>query len=272
MNDNILIRRANLTLDDAEALLAAERASLGDSPYDAAQALAVMRRPEHAEYLAYPASAPRQVVGFCSCLETPTPQGPRLEVDMLGVISAYRGQGLATRLIAYAVDKARARGVRSFRALVAVDNRASRRAFERVGFTASATAFDLLIYRLDGLAPVAFLPAGWRWEIEADSDSPAETHRLFDAPGSLAAVAECLRVQTLAYSGLWLERLDAAVPDIERLMARALVERAKSLSLDEVGYVAPAGDEDASDDLPNAAFIREGYQVAGRYLTLTAEG
>jgi len=272
MNQETLIRRANPTLEDAAALLVVERASLGDSPYDAAQALAVMLRPEHAEYLACPASDPRQAVGFCSFLETPTAQGLRLEIDMLGVIAAYRGQGLATRLITQAASDARARGVRRFRALVAVDNRASQRAFERAGFIASATAFDLLLYRLDGLTPVAFLSSNWRWEIDAADDSPAETHHLYDATGDLVAMAECLHVQTLAYNGLWLERLDSSAPEAERAMARALVERAKSLALDEVGYVAPTGDDEASDDLAHAAFIREGYQVGGRYLVLVAEG
>ena len=53
------------------------------------------------------------------------------------------------------------------------------------------------------------------------------------------ALAECQRVQTLAYQGVWIERLWAASDEALSLLARAVIEWGKRLDLDEVGYLAP---------------------------------
>ena len=75
-------------------------------------------------------------------------------------------------------------------------------------------------------------------------------------------MAECLRVYTMTYKGLWLERLWARSKRAYLPMARALVEHAKIVGLDEVGYLAPQGD--AEEQL--ASFMTEGYSRVGEYI------
>lgn len=261
MHDDYVVQKILPTPTEAEALLAIERATLGDSPYEAAHILELLQRPEHHAYLATLEGAP---VGFCSCLETPTRDGPQLELDMLGVLTAHRGRGVATRLIRRATEDALRRGVERFRAVVREDNIASRRVFERVGLSPSACAYDMLVYEIRGYAPLAFLPRGWTWSFVPLAPG-LEMHELRDAAGARVAVAECLQVYTLAYAGLWLEQLWASSERSQALAGRALVERAKALSLDEVGYLLPQTEARYSD-----ALLREGYRYAGRYIILTA--
>lgn len=261
MRDDYVVQKILPTLVEAEALLAVERATLGDSPYEAAHILELLQRPEHYAYLATLEGA---AVGFCSCLETPTRDGPRLELDMLGVLAAHRGCGVATRLIRRAVEDALQRGVERFRAVVRKDNVASRQAFERAGLSPSACTYDMLVYEIRGHMPLAFLPEGWTWSF-APLVPGLEVHELHDATGTRVTVAECLQVHTLAYAGLWLERLWAASDRTQALIGRAVVERAKALSLDEVGYLLPQIEARRSD-----ALLREGYRHTGRYIILTA--
>ncbi len=189
----------------------------------------------------------------------------------MGVVPVQRGQGLATRLIQHSVAQALRCGVRSFRAVVAVDNLASQRAFRRAGFLPEPQPRIMLIYEVRGVAPQEFLPPGWSWQVHdrgrwsAPGDAlpysaqgPArQVHCLHDGQGGLVALAESLEVHTLAYRGLWLERCWAGSPQAQQCLARALVEHAKALDLDEVGYLTPAPSASAEVLLP---WLREGYQ------------
>ncbi len=268
MNSHYTIRRVNLTLAEAGDLLAVERRSLADSPYTPVEILQVLQQPQHYTYVA---CLDNTLVGFCSCLETPSDEGPRLEIDLLGVLPEHRGYGLATRLIACSIEEASRRGIRLFRAIVAVPNHASQRAFQRAGLVSSPVPCDLLIYVLQGNHPVSFLPAGWEWRVgrlggvlryTLQAPQPA-----FPNPSPVVSLAECLEVYTLSYRGLWLEKLWAVSPEAERLMARVIVEHAKVLDLDEVGYLAPqAGTGAQLEAGDNSPFLREGYQNAGSYL------
>lgn len=260
MCNDYVVQKVLSTLAGAEALLAVERATLGDSPYEAAHILELLQRPEHHAYLATLEGTP---VGFCSCLETPTREGPRLELDMLGVLAAHRGRGVATQLVRCAMEDALRRGVERFRAIVREDNVASRRVFERAGLSLFY-ACDMLVYEIRGRVPLAFLPEGWTWSF-APLAPGLEAHELRNAAGAPAATSECLQVHTLAYAGLWLERLWADSDQAQALIGRAAVERAKALSLDEVGYLLPQTDGSRSD-----ALLREGYRCTGRYVILTA--
>ncbi len=261
MRNHYVVQKILPTWTEAEALLAVERATLGDSPYEVAHILELLRRPEHYAYLATLESTP---VGFCSCLETPTRDGPQLELDMLGVLAAYRGRGVATQLVRRAMEDALQRGAARFRAIVREDNVASQRVFERAGLSPSACAYDMLVYEIRGCVPLAFLPEGWTWSL-APLAPGLEAHELRDATGVPMATAECLQVHTLAYVGLWLEQLWAASDQAQALIGRAVVERAKALSLDEVGYLLPQTEACRSD-----ALLREGYRRTGRYIILTA--
>lgn len=279
---DITIRPARADLADAEALLAVERRSLGDSSYTPEEALAVLRRPEHHAYLAL---AEGRAVGFCSTIEIPTDAGLRLELDMLGVLLAHRGRGVATSLLRAAMDDARGRGVHLFRGVVAVDNTASLRAFKRAGLRCEEEPRELTVFVLQGDAPLPYLPEGWDARVvrEGTLESPTrpplrfaaggagrEVLQIRDAAGRTAALAHVQQVYTLAYRGLWLERYWAASPRAHLALALGIVERARALHLDEVGYLAPLSPDALAEGDEAVTWVRAGYRVVGRYHVFTA--
>ena len=259
-----LIRPAQATLADAALLLQVEQVSLGDSDYSPQEALAALRRPEHRAYLALAGDEP---AGFCSCLHIVDGSTPCLEIDMLGVVPEYRGHGLGTALIRTAIETAQEEGLSRWRALVAVGNRASLRAFERAGLRIEGPARALHVYTIQGFSPVTYLPSGWHIEdreAHLAGFTPQATHTLRDDTGRLVARAETLQVHTLAYRGLWVEALWADAPPSLHILLRHLVERAKALSLDEVGYFA-SGEEMgfSAEDL-----VFAGFPAVGTYYRL----
>jgi GNAT superfamily N-acetyltransferase len=261
-------------------LLDVEHRSLGDSNYTPAEALEIVAQPNQRIYLAEREGV---AVGFCACIETPSPAGTRLEVDMLGVLPEARGQGLGSALIRHSLEQARQRGIRRFRAVVATDNVASLRAFERAGFVTQYPEVAMLVYVLRGLCPVPFVPEGWRWQLLRGGDAAdpwrapvaapaqgasAERHVVYDAQGMERGSVESLVVQTLAYQGIWVESLDYQNETSLRLMGRALAERAKVLDVDEVGYLAP---QDSHAPRRDAALRRMGFEEVGRYLVMALD-
>ncbi|MBC7315119.1 MAG: GNAT family N-acetyltransferase [Chloroflexi bacterium] len=259
-----LIRPAQATLADAALLLQVEQVSLGDSDYSPEEALAALRRPEHRAYLALVGD---EAAGFCSCLRIVDGSTPCLEIDMLGVAPEHRGHGLGAALIRTAVAAAQEEGISRWRALVAVGNRASLRAFERAGLRVEGPARALHVYTIQGLSPVPYLPTGWHTEdreTPLTGFTPQATHTLRDDAERLVARAETLQVHTLAYRGLWVEALWADAPPSLRILLRHLVERAKALSLDEVGYFASGeGMGFSAEDLAFA-----GFPAVGTYYRL----
>ncbi|MHB0857937.1 MAG: GNAT family N-acetyltransferase [Anaerolineae bacterium] len=286
MSSNFSVRRVNPTPLDVQALSTVERGSLADSPYTPEEMAAILRRPEHHAYLAM---ADEQAAGFCSCFETPSNGGARLEIDMLGVIPAHRGRGLAKALIRHAMEDALMRGVRRFRAVVALDNLPSQHAFRDAGLEPADPPVKLEVYDILGNSPMSFLLDGWSWGVETGGEvvvpyshlPPMQAHQgggevlwVRDNAHRLRAMAECLRVQTLAYSGLWIERTwsvdHAFVPFMApQWLYRAIIERAKALDLDEVGGLVPAGAAHAMDG--GSPLQHEGFVVVGPYLVFTAE-
>ncbi len=281
MSEPYTLRRASATLADARALLTVEQASLADSPYSAAEVQRVLARPEHYAYLAMHEGV---AVGFCSCLETPTPRGPRLEVDLLGVLPEHRGRRLATRLIRLSLQEAERRGLRQARGVAREDNIASQRTFVRAGLRAGAQPHELLAYAISGTSPVP-PPAEYQYthlargEMTLPAEGPPTVHtadaggpllRVTGPQGDALALVEYLRVETLSYAGLWIERPWAASPAALRAALRALVEEAKRLGLDEVGHLAAPVAPSAAD--PRDHWLREGFAPMGRYLVFAREG
>ena len=277
MESHSVIRRARATLADATALLHVERQSLAESPYSPDEILRIIRRPEHFAYLA---RIDEIAVGFCSCIEVPADGGLRLEIDMLGVSPEQSGRGIGAKLIAHSTLQAERRGVPRFRAVVSVDNLASQRAFRRAGLEAGPDPVVMLVFEIRGNAPVPLLPPGWHWHTAKQgvvcvpgqpplrftaSGRGREVHSLRDRRGNVVGVTECLQVHTIAYRGLWVEKLWATSNSHCRLVARALVERTKTLGFDEVGYLLPRGQREKS----SIPLIREGFLDSGSYLLFT---
>ena len=287
MDDALCIRRAQPTLADAAALSAVERVSLRDSDYAPSEICEILQRVEHYAYLACVGGG---VVGFCSCLETPHRSGWRLDIDMLGVKPAFRGRGVATHLLCYAIRDAARRGLAAVRAVVAKDNAASRRAFAKAGLsivpdprTGAKSPRDMPVYAPRGNTARPFLQPGWTWHSARDSVfagpapgtgtslSPgrgAWVGWLEDGAGHRAAAAECLDVQTLSYRGVWVERVWSHRDDAVRYLALGLVEHAKSQGLDEIGFLRPQ----SGTERERLAWIRSGYEQRGAYYELGMPG
>jgi GNAT superfamily N-acetyltransferase len=234
------IRRAIASEADAAAIQIVEHNSLGDSSYSLVHILQLLRNPAHYPYLAWLEDNP---VGFCWCFETPFSVGNRLEVDLLGVLPAYRQQHIATNLIQVARSEAQQRGIKVFRGVIARDNLPSQHAFLSAGFSSGQEPGEMLVYRLAGRKPAVSLPEHLSWRIvpgsgydaEADNSSGVFTAKLLSGV-KLVATADCLLVNTLIYRGVWIERLDGAEEDI-LLLVRALIAWCAQQALDELGIL-----------------------------------
>ena len=117
-----------------------------------------------------------RVVGFADGFVTVAQDGlTRWEVDLLAVDAAYRGQGIARRLIAASAQQGTALGASVARGLIHIDNTASEHAFGAAGFTPQPGERLLFV-------------SG------ADPESAAHDPAAFIIP-----------VETFGYSGVWLE-------------------------------------------------------------------
>ena len=124
-----------------------------------------------------------EAVGFAAAFPTVTANGQRRwELDLLGVHPAARGQRLGTQLIEAMLRQLPHQPGEPIRALIAVNNIASQTAFRRAGFRQEQTEMALYNYDLG--------PAG--------QTSPA------------VIPAHLVPVQTLNYSGYWLEEIAEA--------------------------------------------------------------
>ncbi len=122
------------------------------------------------------------LIGFVDGFSTASSEGVcRWEVDLLGVHPDHRGRGVAQRLIRASVAAGRELGAATARALVKLDNAASRAAFLRCGFAPDETVCDLYV-----------------------SDQAAAGR--VSAPED----AYLIPVSTLTYGGVWVEGVQSA--------------------------------------------------------------
>ncbi len=268
------IRRALASIEDALAIAQVEAATLGDSDLTAAEMQSVLSLCGQFVYLAF---ADENCIGLLATFETPSPAGPRLELDMLGVVHEWRGRGVATELVKRAIAEGRRRGCKTLRAIVATDNQASRRVFEHAGLRALGKPCQLLTRVLAGFSETSYLPPGWSLDVSDDLARTApcmdrswglEGHRgLFvrDARRNLVAAVALLRVQTMAYSGYWIEKIMAEDGTAAEIALTAAAEDAKAAHFDEVGVLL-----NGDDTLVQAA-LASGYESVGTYHNMLAE-
>lgn len=263
MSRQAIIRPFNGSLADARGLLAVEKATLDESPYNPEQVQAMLAGGPQQAWLAV---AGDRVVGYVVGFATRNQRGPSWEIDLLAVHPDWAGRGLGTRLIR-AASAYGARLVRRARAVVAADNVASMRAFRRAGFLPGA-ACNLLILRGKSLS--AFVPPGLDVTVrEADpaasmAESQPDAEQAPEAAGPLlllaeqggrpAGSAELVRVQTLLYRGVWIESLAAETDAARLVLAGETIRRAQSAGLDEVGMMVPESDRRAQETLLAAGF------------------
>jgi ribosomal protein S18 acetylase RimI-like enzyme len=141
-----------------------------------------------------------KVAGFVSAFLTVSQnEVRRWEVDLLAVRQASRGQRLGQKLVEATWVDARKHQVKMARAAVRVDNIASQRTFERVGYTT-----DWRVYKL-------FL-----WSPQLAEDQIVYPPQVMLLP-----------VNTLTYRGLWIEGL--AVADVSEDEQQQAVTTARAL-------------------------------------------
>lgn len=172
------------------------------------------------------AIAEGEVVGFVSNFTTRDSQNrSRFELDLLGVAPAWRGGGIGARLIGTSLQAARETGAATIRALVRRDNIAMQRICAHSGFQRSPQACQLWVSNVRQ-------PAG---------------------NGCPAARARIIAVDTLTYSGFWLEgALSQSAIDEARNMLQAQPDRT------DIGAVVAEHDRRAIDLLRSNAFERIG--------------
>lgn len=288
-----ILRPFNGTLDDARGILAVDRATFNDCPYSPEQIVCLLT---DGAQRAWVAEVDGAVVGFVAAFATRTLQTNGWEVDLLAVHPQQQGQGLGAALIRQAVAGAAA-GARRARAVTAVKNRASRRAFEAAGFRALPETFHLMRCVLTGAAgrpsppgveairPLAASNEASAQQVlrlaPASSRTAPEVARLVSAgdsaflvaerDGRVAAFVELVRVQTLLYAGVWVESLvGSALSRVEGareagadLLVAAAVRWARAEGLGEIGCLVAARDRRLCQ-----AFAGEGFFSEGKYLIM----
>jgi GNAT superfamily N-acetyltransferase len=268
------IRRALPTDRDARACATIEASTLGDSDLTVDEMRSVLAEPGQYTYLA---EADTACIGVLATFETPYSGGVRLELDMLGVAEAWRGRGVATAMVNRAISEGRARGCIAFRAVVAAENYASRRVLAHCGLLVTPPRCHLFTRVFLGHATVPYLPDCWseRWladlarsaEPEWDPAWHLNGHEgvlILDAQSVPVARLALLRVDTMAYTGYWVEMAWASDAGAGTIALLAAAEYTKRARLDEVGILVPVGDALVS------AASGAGYALIGDYDCLMA--
>ena len=168
---SIQIRRA--AADDAPVIAAISRLSFGAAMNESRiRHLLLLNR-----NVTWVAVLSGGAVGFADCFLTASKDDEvRLELDLLAVHPQARGRRVGRRLVRAGIERAKRLGAASIRALVAADNHAMQRLCAALGFRRSKESYALFVI----------------------SPHPASPHK-----NNAAAVL--IPVETLTYSGIWIE-------------------------------------------------------------------
>jgi len=280
----MLIRPFDGSRHDTEGLLAMERKTFAESPYNADEVFHLLANGEQRAWLAI---VQGEVVGFVAAFPTHTLHGRNWEVDLVAVLSAFRGQGTATELIKVAVEGAGGHSLDTARALAATDNLASQRAFTRAGFNPEETVCSLLLYEIRGFVPRPLDSCAVTVrDLAPSAEEAAAVLRLDEGltlrpdgvlalasrqaneilvalrGGEVVGLAELVYVETLLYRGIWLESLIAQGADreIQAALIAEAVERAKRKRLDEIGCLVSV-----KDPLLRDVLVGQGFSMVNEY-------
>jgi ribosomal protein S18 acetylase RimI-like enzyme len=297
----MLIRPFDGSRRNAQGLLAVERGTFAESPYNADEVVHLLTSGEQRAWLAI---VEGEVVGFVVAFPTHTLHGCNWEVDLLAVQPAFRGQGTATGLIKVAVEGAGEHSLDTARALAATDNPASQRAFTKAGFTPEETVCSLLLYEIRGFVPrppdpcavavrdlalsaeeaaaVLRLDGGLALrpdDVLALASRQANEILVAAREGEIVGLAELLYVDTLLYRGIWLESLitQGADREIQAALISEAVERAKRKRLDEIGCLVRTrkrgmaegaeGARNVENHVLREALVGQGFSIVNEYYT-----
>ena len=166
------------TYEDAVAIAQVKDSIWPEEATSTAYIAEVLQQPEHHTIVA---TNQEQVVGFVDGFLTLSAFGQRRwEVDLLGVQSAYQGQGIGTQLVRASTQAGREMGTEMARGLVTTSNVGSQKAFVKAGYVVEERPLNLWVSSI------------------ANRQSPIANHQLPEA-------SYLLPVITLNYQGAWLE-------------------------------------------------------------------
>jgi len=103
------------------------------------------------------AVADGDVVGWCDLRPKTAATLRHTAVLGMGIVAAYRGQGIGSRMLATTLEMAAARGIRRSELIVRVDNAAAIALYRRFGFVDEGTCRNYM--RVDGVDYDALLMA-----------------------------------------------------------------------------------------------------------------
>jgi len=276
----MLIRPFDGSRHDTEGLLAVERGTFAESPYNVDEVVHLLTNGEQRAWLAFDDG---QVTGFVMAFPTCTLHGHNWEIDLVAVQPTSQGQGIATGLIKAAVEGAGGHSLDKARAVASTDNPASQRAFTKAGFTPDETLCHLLLYEIRGFAPRLLDPCPVTVrDLAISAEEAGAVLRLSEGlmlrPGDVLALAsrkaneilvavregevvgfaELLYVETLLYRGIWLDSLSAQGADreVQTMLISEAVERAKCKRLDEIGCLVHV-----ENHLLREALVGQGFGV-----------
>ncbi len=216
----ILVRRA--VENDVEGIVTVKQAVWPQEAVNPDYVAANVRNSEHTTLVAVQAS---KVVGFVDGFMTLSAAGiQRWEVDLLAVHPAYRGQGIAARLVVANTDAGKAVGAVGARALIGAENTASQRTFVRCGYIKSFGMYALYV----GAGSAQTLPA---------------------------CDAHLIPVSTMNYVGVWVE---GALSASSFVAARALGAHRQ---WDIAGVVIPTNSYGSIQAAQEAGYSLVGYYV-----------
>lgn len=284
------IRPFNRSRQDAQGIIKVDQETFGDCHYAPEYIIHLLA---DAQQQAWVAEQTGQIVGFVSAFATQSLARNRLEIDELAVRPCAQGQGVGTALIARALSQGRT-GSTAARALIAITNIASQRAFVKNDF-APAGQVTLMLHEIsETKAPLTadtqsqvrgVLVRGVRVRLAHVGDAAA-IERLSGAPAQRAArllqhtanrylvaehgssilgYVELLPVCTLQYRGFWIESAAAAQESVASALLPEIAAHAKALgTIDRIGYLA-----DDTQPICRASLRQNGYHEIGSYQVFT---
>lgn len=279
----IALRAFDGSLDDARGILAVEQATFNDCPYYLEQMVQLITAGGQWVWVA---EVDGSVVGFVTAFLTRSLQAASWEVDLLAVHPGYQRQGIGTALVRQAVTNAAGSGALQARAVVALKNHASRRAFESVGFEPLPGTFNLMRCVISGAVARPPVPGMDMVRPLSGKNEAHDLLRLASLPHSaseivrlanhgtnaflvagrgncVSAFVEMVRVQTLLYTGAWVEMVVTSRPQEAAPLIASAVEWCRARELDEIGCLVPVADWRLRQ-----TFVSEGFASEGEYLVM----
>ncbi|MBI9049881.1 MAG: GNAT family N-acetyltransferase [Anaerolineaceae bacterium] len=161
--------------DDAQDLLTIKQQVWPQEASNLQQIQMVLNLSDH---LCYVAEVNNHVIGFMDCFPTSNQGVLRMDMDLLAVLPAYRGKRIASTLIQRCLQHEELDNTAIIRTLIQVDNIASQKSFQHNGFILQPEIITLYVTSAEN-GPLPIRYNGFSGHL--------------------------LPVQTLNYSGFWIE-------------------------------------------------------------------